>query len=186
MSAYSRIQWLHKKIASGCYPNSSHTVEKFAISQRQAQRDIEMLKNDFKAPIKYSPERRGYFYTQSFELPVNDIANNAEYVDIVSNAEESFKDSTDELQLRLPYSAQLKIKDKLTVMNLRRFIVSKELRDVYNFEFYNIESFLGLLFVSNADITVIKPEWLREKMVTAAKRIIASKDKMVERRRPLL
>ena len=172
MSAYSRIEWLHKKIASGCYPNSSHTVEKFSISQRQAQRDIEMLKNEFGAPLKYSSQRKGYYYTEAFELTIKNENNETDYVDIVSDVEDNLKEQSEDMQLRLPYSAKLKIKYKLTVMNLRRFIIGKESRDVYNFEFYNVDAFLGVLFVSDADIEVIKPDWLREKAVALAKRII--------------
>ena len=172
MSAYSRLEWLHKKIASGCYPNSRHTVEKFAISQRQAQRDIEMLKNEFGAPLKYSPQRKGYYYTESFELPMQNEKNETEYIDIFSDVEDTLKEQSEEIQLRLPYSATLKIKDKLTLMNLRRYIIGKDSKDVYNFEFYNVDAFLGVLFVSDADIEVIKPEWLREKAIALAKRII--------------
>ena len=52
MSAHERLIWLHKKIAGSYYPNSAHLVERFDISQRQAQRDIEMLKKEFGAPLK--------------------------------------------------------------------------------------------------------------------------------------
>ena len=172
MNAYSRIEWLHKKIATGCYPNSSHIVEKFAISQRQAQRDIEMLKNEFGAPITYSPQRKGYYYTKGFDLPAQNEQNETDYIDIVSDVEEALKEQSEDMQLRLPYSAKLKISDKLTVMNLRRFIIGKDSKDVYNFEFFNIDAFLGVIFVSGADIEIIKPEWLREKAVALAKRII--------------
>ena len=172
MSAYTRIQWLHKKIESGCYPNSVHEVERFGISQRQAQRDFEMLKNELGAPIKYSSAHRGYYYTEHFELPSTNEDNEAEYVDIVSNVEEQMRTDVSELQLRLPYNAQLKIKDKLTVMNLRRFILNREEKDVYNCEFYHVDNFLSLIFVSGSDITIIKPEWLREKMVEFATRVL--------------
>ena len=172
MSAYTRIQWLHKKIESGCYPNSIHEVEKFGISQRQAQRDFETLKNELGAPIKYSSAHRGYYYTERFELPATNEDQEAEYVDIVSNVEEQMRTDVSELQLRLPYSAQLKIKDKLTVMNLRRFILNREEKDVYNCEFYHVDNFLSLIFVSGSDITIIKPEWLREKMVEFATRVL--------------
>jgi predicted DNA-binding transcriptional regulator YafY len=172
MNAYSRIEWLHKKIATGCYPNSSHTVEKFSISQRQAQRDIEMLKTEFGAPIKYSPQRKGYYYTEDFDLPAQNEKNETDYVDIVSDVEETLKEQNEDMQLRLPYSAKIKVRDKLTVMNLRRFIIGKDSKDVYNFEFYNVDAFLGVLFVSDADIEVIKPDWLREKLVALAKRIV--------------
>ena len=172
MSAYTRIQWLHKKIESGCYPNSMHEVEKFGISQRQAQRDFEMLKNELGAPVKYSSARRGYYYTKSFELPMTNEDNDTEYVDIVSDVEQKMRDDADELQLRLPYSTQLKIKDKLTLMNLRRFIVDREARDIYNFEFYNVDHFISLIFVSGVDITIIKPEWLKERVIELSKRVL--------------
>ncbi|MBR2388486.1 MAG: hypothetical protein IKB02_06925 [Clostridia bacterium] len=172
MSAYTRIQWLHKKIESGCYPNSIHEVEKFGISQRQAQRDFEMLKNELGAPLKYSSAHRGYFYTEPFDLPTTNENNEAEYVDLVSTVEEQMRTDVNELQLRLPYTAQLRIKDKLTVMNLRRFILNREEKDVYNCEFYHIDNFLSLIFVSGSDITIIKPEWLREKLVEFATRVL--------------
>lgn len=173
MSAGERIIWLHKKIASSCYPNSAHLVERFDISQRQAQRDFESLKKDFGAPIKYSSARRGYYYTSSYELPINEEKNTeSEYVDILATAEDTLRDSADELQLRLPYTATLKIKDKLTVMNLRRFIISREGRDSYNCEFYNVDNFLSIMLVSDADIRIESPEWLRDKAIAAAKRIL--------------
>lgn len=172
MSAFTRIQWLHKKIATGRYPNSVHAVEKFGISQRQAQRDFETLKNEFGAPIKYSSAHRGYYYTEPFELSEMSEDNEAEYIDLVSTVEEQMRTDVNELQLRLPYTAQLRIKDKLTVMNLRRFILSREGKDVYNCEFYHIDNFLSLIFVSGADITIVKPEWLREKLVEFASRVL--------------
>ncbi len=177
MSAHSRILWIHKKIAANCYPNSTHAVEKFGISQRQAQRDFESLKTDFGAPIKYSSAHRGFFYTAPFELPNSEEEDTeADYIDLVSGVEENFRDNVDELQLRLPYSAQLKIKDKLAVMNLRRFIVNREARDTYNCEFYNIDAFLGLILVLETDITIVKPDWLRERILSAAKRIIKNNE----------
>ncbi len=173
MSALLRIQWIHKKISAGCYPNSSHTVERFGISQRQAQRDFDALKNEFGAPLKYSSTRRGYYYTESFVLPCTpEEDTEAEYIDLVSGVEENYRDTSEQLQLRMPYSARLEIKDKLTVMNLRRFIVAKEGRDIYNCEFYNVDSFVGIIFTSDADIKVLKPDWLREKLTDAAERII--------------
>lgn len=173
MSATTRIQWLHKKIAANCYPNSSHMVDKFGISQRQAQRDFDSLKNEYGAPLKYSTTRRGYYYTDEFSL-AQSVENDTEtdYIDIVSDVEESYIDTNEQLQLRMPYSAQLRISDKLTVMNLRRFIVDRESKNIYNCEFYNVDSFLGIIFASESDIEIISPEWLREKIVSSAKRIL--------------
>ncbi len=177
MSADKRILWIHKKIAANCYPNSTHMAEQFDISQRQAQRDFETLKTEYGAPIKYSSARRGYYYTAPFSLPQSESEDTeTEYIDLVSGVEESFRDACDELQLRLPYTASLQIKDKLTVMNMRRFIISREGRDIYNCEFYNVDNFLGIMLVSDADIRVVKPEWLRDKVVDAAKRILKNNE----------
>jgi predicted DNA-binding transcriptional regulator YafY len=178
MSAEERIVWLHKKIAAECYPNSAHLVERFAISQRQAQRDFETLKAQYSAPLKYSPARRGYFYTCTFELPFGEEkTTESEYIDILSNAENTLRDEADELQLKVPYTASLEIHDKLTVMNMRRFIVSKEKRNVYNCEFYNVDNFLGIMLVCDADIRIVKPEWLRERAIETAKRILKNNEK---------
>ncbi len=174
MSAYQRLSWLHGKIAAGCYPNSSHMIERFGISQRQAQRDFDSLKKDFSAPLKYSSARRGYYYTEKFEMPIQNEELEADYIDIATDVEKNIRDSSDEIQLRIPYGVQLRIHDKLAVMDLRRFIVGKEpkTKDVYNCEFYNVDNFLGILFTTDADITVIKPEWLRDKVVEAAQKIL--------------
>ena len=45
MSADSRIQWLHQKILSRSYPNARLVADRFGISHRQAQRDVDYLKN---------------------------------------------------------------------------------------------------------------------------------------------
>ena len=105
-------------------------------------------------------------------MPVPDEEREAEYIDIASDVEKNIRDSGDELQLRIPYSVQLKIHDKLTVMDLRRFIVGKESKNVYNCEFYNVDNFLGILFTLDADVTVLKPEWLRERVISSAERIL--------------
>ena len=172
MSAYARIQWLHKKIDSGCYPNSVHVVEKFGISQRQAQRDFETLKNEIGAPIKYSSERRGYYYTAPFELPATNEENETEYVDIVSTVEEQMRSDVNELQLRLPYSAQIRIKDKLTVMNMRPFITAQKPRHTYECEFQSVEMFLGAIMAMDSDIKILSPDWLRTRLLNAAERIV--------------
>lgn len=173
MSALARIQWIHKKIAAGCYPNSSHMTERFGISQRQAQRDFDMLKKVYGAPLMYSTERRGYYYTESFFMPTMDEeSDETDYIDIVSGVEDAYRSSGEETQLRMPYSATLEIKDKLTVMNLRRFIIGRDGKDTYNCEFFNVDSFLGILFTSGADIKVVSPDWLRRKLVSDAARIL--------------
>lgn len=77
MSNMHRLIWFDKQIRALLYPNRLTLAEKYEISTRQAQRDIDYLKNSLGAPIKYDGKRRGYFYEdQNYILPniyINDI-----------------------------------------------------------------------------------------------------------------
>ncbi len=175
MSANDRIQWLHKMIADGCYPNGSDVSNKFGISARQAQRDIEHMKNALGAPIAYSPSRRGYFYEKDFILPsMVNTENESDYNAVLSGLYD-FNDKSAKVsvvQMQLPYSAVLEIRDKITVMNLRSFIVGEEQRHRYRCEFPSIELFLGVIMSTGAEIRIISPDWLRERLIEFANRIL--------------
>lgn len=77
MSNMHRLIWLDKQIRAFMYPNRTTHAEKFEISTRQAQRDIDYLKNSLGAPVMYDAKSRGYFYKdETYILPniyVNDI-----------------------------------------------------------------------------------------------------------------
>lgn len=175
MSANDRIQWLHKKIAGGCYPNASHLSERFEISHRQAQRDVEYLRKDLDAPLEYCTKRKGYYYREEFMLPLLlESENDTDYQDVVSGLR-AFSDlsaARSVIQMQLPYSAVLEITDKMTVMNLRAFIVNEMPHHRYLCEFPSVELFLGIAVSADADIRIISPDWLREKLVDFAKRIL--------------
>ena len=66
----------------------------------------------------------------------------------------------------------LEITDKITVMNLRSFIVGEERRHRYHCEFPSIELFLGVIMSTGAEIRIISPDWLREKLIDFANRIL--------------
>lgn len=175
MNANDRIQWFHKKISAGCYPNASHLSEKFDISHRQAQRDVEFLRKDLSAPLGYDSAKKGYFYKDEFILPLLvESENDADYQTVVSGLRAYSEQSAERsvIQLQLPYSALLEITDKMTVMNLRSFIVAEEPRHRYRCEFPSIELFLGIIVASDANIKIVSPDWLRERIVDIAKRIL--------------
>lgn len=68
--SFERYIWFHSKLKAGRYPKLVDMAEKFEISGRQAAREIDFMKNLFSAPIEYSRERNGYFYSEAgFELP---------------------------------------------------------------------------------------------------------------------
>lgn len=65
MSNMHRIQWFDQQIRAGNYPNSNHLAERFEISKRQAQRDIEYLEVSLHAPLLYIAKHRGYCYADN-------------------------------------------------------------------------------------------------------------------------
>lgn len=70
MSNLHRVQWLNTQIKNNKYPNINNLISEFEISQRQAYRDIEYMKDSLNVPIKYSKKHKGYYYTDSsFDIP---------------------------------------------------------------------------------------------------------------------
>jgi predicted DNA-binding transcriptional regulator YafY len=68
--SYERYYWLHHQIRSGRYPNARTLCEEFEISQKQAQREIEFMRERLGAPLHFNTEHRGYEYSASgYELP---------------------------------------------------------------------------------------------------------------------
>ena len=76
------------------------------------------------------------------------------------------------MQLQLPYTALLEIHDIMTVLNLRSLIVADEPHHRYRCEFPSVELFLGIIMSTGADIKVIEPTWLRDRLVDFAKRVL--------------
>ena len=76
------------------------------------------------------------------------------------------------MQLHIPYTATVEIKDKLTIMNMRPFINSQRSRHIYECEFQSVEMFLGAIMVMDSDIKILAPDWLREKLISTAERIL--------------
>ncbi len=68
--AYERYVWFHGMVKAGRFPNSVWLAEHFEISRKQAQRDIEFMRDRLDAPLQYNADRRGYGYEDgSYELP---------------------------------------------------------------------------------------------------------------------
>lgn len=177
MSANLRIQWLHRKIAEMSYPNAKRVAERFNISHRQAQRDVDFLKVKLNAPLAYDYERKGFYYTSEFTLPIAiTTANDEDYNGIVA---ESATITTDPqqidstvVQMQLPYTAELRLPDRLTVVELGSYITEHLGNNIYRCEFHSIEKFMGVLMSLNADIRITKPDWLRTRILRCAERII--------------
>jgi predicted DNA-binding transcriptional regulator YafY len=68
--AYERYHWFHGQIKAGQYPNAKKLSDKFEISQKQAQREIEFMRDRLWAPLVYNHTSKGYEYEDGgYELP---------------------------------------------------------------------------------------------------------------------
>lgn len=70
LRAIERIHTVTKEINTGTYPGTKRLAEILKVSTRTVRRDIEFLRNEFDAPLKYDRERKGYFFSQpGWRLP---------------------------------------------------------------------------------------------------------------------
>lgn len=68
--AYERYYWFHGQVKANRYPNAKTLAERCEISGKQAQRDIEFMRERVEAPLHYNPSHRGYEYSdERYELP---------------------------------------------------------------------------------------------------------------------
>lgn len=68
--AYERYLWFHGRLRGKKYPKISDLAGRFEISRRQAAREIEFMRLFLEAPIEYSSEHSGYYYSSdNFEFP---------------------------------------------------------------------------------------------------------------------
>jgi len=180
VSANSRIQWLHEELVRGTFPNAARLAERFGISRRQAQRDIDFLKKQLGAPIEYDQRIMGYRYAKPFTLPVS-VKNENEGGLSRMPLNPFGRDVMDEysaeadsviIQGQIPYTATLAITDKLTVLEMRSYIISEEARGQFLCEFHNIDRFLCAILTARSGIRIIEPAWLREKLLHMARKAI--------------
>jgi hypothetical protein len=78
------------------------------------------------------------------------------------------------VQMQIPFSAEISISDKLGILALKDFIIEAKSKNSFICEFHNVDLFLGMLFTLDASVRIISPEWLRQKALKCAKKIIDS------------
>ena len=68
--SYERYAWFHGMVASGAFPNATGLAAHSDISRKQAQREIEFMRERLGAPLLYDAGRRGYEYEDgNYQLP---------------------------------------------------------------------------------------------------------------------
>lgn len=64
-----RISKIHRKILAGIYPNTNELATELETSVITISRDIEFMRDSMMAPIEYDATKRGYYYSESFDMP---------------------------------------------------------------------------------------------------------------------
>ena len=177
-NASIRIQWFHKKIMEMSYPNAMRLAERFHISHRQAQRDVDFLVRKLGAPLVYNAEHKGYAYSEPFALPIVITSDNDERFPTAPGQDELslFGAESGVIQLQLPYTATIELGDKLTALELSNYIISRRGENRYVCEFHHIERFLSVLLTTDSDVKLIEPDWLRDKLIAAARRVLKNNE----------
>ncbi len=144
---YERYYWFHEQIKCNEHPNSKLLAEKFEISQKTAQRDIEFMRDRIGAPLEYSHADRGYYYTdKGYELPPIWLNENELVAFILAkrlataipdrNLKDSLNKFINKLSSRLSDKVGFNlddIQDKISLKNIEYYTVDESLfRKVVN------------------------------------------------------
>ena len=71
---HNRLLFIDREISKAHFPNCAQLGEKWEVSAKTIQRDIDYMRYQLDAPIEYSAKQRGYFYTEpNFNLPAISI-----------------------------------------------------------------------------------------------------------------
>ena len=72
LRALARLQQLHEEISSGRCPSVQDLAVSTGRTSRTIKRDVKALRQDFKAPLVYDRQRKGYRYTApGWDLPLS-------------------------------------------------------------------------------------------------------------------
>lgn len=70
LHAYKRLLQISIEIQSGRYPNKSDLAKKIERHPRTIQRDLDALRRDFDAPLKYDRVKKGFYFTdRDWQMP---------------------------------------------------------------------------------------------------------------------
>lgn len=63
----ARIHVIHEALSSGSWPNCSSLADQLEVSTKTILRDLDFMRDEFRLPIEFVPERNGYHYTAPVE-----------------------------------------------------------------------------------------------------------------------
>lgn len=94
-SQLARLAFITNEIKGGEYPNCQKLGKKWEVCSKTIVRDIEYLKYQRNAPIKYDPVKRGYYFTEpEWDLPAINISEGDAFaICIAEKALEQYEDT---------------------------------------------------------------------------------------------
>lgn len=71
---HTRLLFIDRKIREKRFPNRNSLAEEWETSSKTIQRDLDYMRYELDAPLAYSPQHRGFFYTEEqYQLPALEI-----------------------------------------------------------------------------------------------------------------
>jgi predicted DNA-binding transcriptional regulator YafY len=71
---HARLLFIDREISRGRYPNCRQLADEYEVSGKTIQRDLDYMRYQLDAPVAYSAEHRGYYYTEpNYKLPAISI-----------------------------------------------------------------------------------------------------------------
>jgi predicted DNA-binding transcriptional regulator YafY len=68
---YERFIWFDDQVKGKTFPNATSLAEKFELSTKTAQRDIDFMRDRLLCPLDYDSSQKGYYYgDETFSLPM--------------------------------------------------------------------------------------------------------------------
>jgi len=64
-----RLYQVHHEIGTGRFPNAAMLARKLHCSEKSIRRELNCLRRDYSAPLRFDHQKRGYSYTAPFDLP---------------------------------------------------------------------------------------------------------------------
>jgi len=138
-----RFLWFQNEIKNNKYPNTKALAEKFEITRKTAQRDIEFMRSRLNAPLIYMPEHRGYAYEENtFELPGFWLGEEALTSLLLAyrlassipdiSIKISLRSFLEQLLAKLSHSEKISIKDLSNKVSVRNIEYSKTSEKIYH------------------------------------------------------
>ncbi len=126
---YERFVWFDDRVRAQKYPNATTLAEKFELSTKTAQRDIDFMRDRLLCPLDYDSSQKGYYYDdETFSLPM--VYLSSEELSALLIARKMLQDISggsigDEIS---------SIVDKITNILKKHSVVADQIDDAFSFQ----------------------------------------------------